>query len=291
MHQYLEAIGFSDIKTRQKEREMLKEVETDFTGHELLSLEENVDFCEYRKEYGSGIGIKVCGQMDVDEIFEREYYFPYFEGSGATSHADVVVEKKLDQESYLGVCEDARVGVSIIFQVQNGIEYMRERELGNLAKHSVNVTLSGLARSGKILFPVIKNEATEQVKREDARNRMMLQSAARQGSHEAIESLTLDDIDTYTKVSQRIIKEDVFSIVETYFMPYGLECTSYSVLGVILDMRMIVNEATKKNLYVFTLDINDMTFDVCVPADRLLGEPEIGRRFKGEIWLQGHINF
>ena len=59
---------------------------------------------------------------------------------------------------------------------------------------------------------------------------MMLLSAARNGDQEAMESLTLDDIDTYSKVSKRLITEDIFTIVETYFMPYGVECDEYSIL-------------------------------------------------------------
>ena len=39
------------------------------------------------------------------------------------------------------------------------------------------------------------------------------------------------------------------------------------------------------------LNVNEMQFDVCVPAEEVMGEPEIGRRFKGTIWLQGYINF
>ena len=173
----------------------------------------------------------------------REYYFPYFEGSGVTSYADVVVEKKIDQEAYLGVCEDARVGVSIIFQLQNNVEYMKEYQLQTLGTRSTSVTLAGLANRGKILLPIVKNEAVQQ-QQEEAHNRMMLLSAARQGDSQALESLTLDDIDTYSKVSQRIGKEDVLSIVATYFMPYGLECTLYSILGEILDMQMVVNDKT-----------------------------------------------
>lgn len=290
MHQFLEAIGFADVKTRQQERELLDEIEKRFTDHELISLGEE-DFCEFRREYGAGIGIKVYGEMNEYEEFTREYYFPYFKGNGATTHADIVVERVMDQEAYLGVCEDARVGVSIIFQVQNGIEYMRELQLGNLSKHSVNVTLSGLAMCGKVLLPIIKNDAAEKAKREESRNRMMLQSAARNGSREAIESLTKDDIELYTQVSRRIAKEDILSIVETHFMPCGLECTKYAILGVILDMSIVANEESQKSIYVLTLDVNDLIFDVCVPVEKVMGEPEIGRRFKADIWLQGHINF
>ena len=60
-----------------------------------------------------------------------------------------------------------------------------------------------------------------------ANNRSQLLNAARKGDEDAIESLTLDDMDTYTAISKRIQKEDVFSLVDTYFMPYGVECDHY----------------------------------------------------------------
>ena len=40
-----------------------------------------------------------------------------------------------------------------------------------------------------------------------------------------------------------------------------------------------------------TLDCNGLEFDVCINAEDLMGEPEIGRRLKASIWLQGRMNF
>jgi len=40
------------------------------------------------------------------------------------------------------------------------------------------------------------------------------------GDETAIESLTIEDIDTYSKISRRIRREDVFTIVDSCFMPY-----------------------------------------------------------------------
>ena len=81
------------------------------------------------------------------------------------------------------------------------------------------------------------------------------------------------------------------SIVDTYIMPYGVECDQYAILGVILELEKIQNEKTGKELYRMRLDVNELIFDLCVPVDQLLGEPEVGRRFKGNIWLQGRLNF
>ena len=39
------------------------------------------------------------------------------------------------------------------------------------------------------------------------------------------------------------------------------------------------------------LERNDVEFDVCINAKDLLGLPEVGRRFKGNIWMQGTVEF
>lgn len=290
MHRYLKAIGFDNLKRKKQIKEILLQTEEAFSTHELVSLEE-LDFCEFRKEYGNGFGVAVCGEMDANEVFEREYYFPYFKGEGITSYADIIVERRIEKDQFVGICEDVKVGVSLIFQLQNGIEYMREKQLGHLPKNATSVTLSGLATSGTILFPIMKDPELEKERKEESRNRMMLLSAARNGDQAAIESLTLDDIDIYSQVSKRLITEDVFSIVDTYFMPYGVECDQYAIMGEILEIKQIENEVTKKPLYVMTLDVNEMKFDVCVPVSEVFGIPTVGRRLKANIWLQGHINF
>lgn len=291
MHEYLKAIGFSNLKTKKELKRILLDVEESFHEHEMISLYEEVDFCEFRKKYGDNFGIAVCGELDENDIFEKEYYYPYFKGEGITSYSDIVIEKRMEKEMYVGICEDVKVGVNLIFHLQNMMEYRRQRRLGNLHKISTSVTLSGLADKGTVLFPILKSPAQEQNKLEESRNRMMLLSAAKNGDQKAMESLTLDDIDTYSQVVKRLVTEDIFSIVDTYFMPYGVECDRYSIMGTILDIKETENNVTKESVYILTLDVNELKFDVCIPKKQLLGEPEIGRRFKGNIWLQGYINF
>ena len=70
--------------------------------------------------------------------------------------------------------------------------------------------------------------------------------------------------------------EDVFSIVDTYFMPFGAECDMYSIMGEILAVRERINRMTGVRLYQMRLNVNELTFDICVPADSVMGEPEIG---------------
>ncbi len=291
MHQYLKAIGFDNINTKNDLKRLLKSIQNEFTHQTIVSYRPGEDFCEMRREYGQCVGISLCGELDEEENFQPDYYFPYFEGSGISTYADIAIERKIEKEQYVGMCEDSKIGISLIFTLQNGLEYMRERQAGFATDITTSVTLSGLALSGMILLPVIKDERQLKSEQEASDNRKMLLNAARNGDQTAIETLTLDDIDIYSQVSRRLENEDVFSIVDTYFMPYGVECDLYSIMGEILAVRRRKNIATGVELYQMKLNVNELQFDVCVPAAEVMGEPEIGRRFKGTIWLQGYINF
>lgn len=291
MHQYLKAIGFGNIRTRNDLTNILDDVQESFNQQTIVSYRPGEDFCEVRKEYGQCVGISLCGELDENDIFQPAYYFPYFEGSGISTYSEIAVERKIEKEQYVGMCEDSRIGISLIFTLQNGTEYMRERQAGFVENLTTSVTLSGLSLSGMILLPVIKDERQMKSEKEASDNRKMLLNAARNGDQTAIETLTLDDIDIYSQVSRRLANEDVFSIVDTYFMPYGIECDLYSIMGEILAVRRRANTMTGVEMYQMKLNVNELQFDVCVPVDSVMGEPEIGRRYKGTIWLQGYINF
>ena len=154
-----------------------------------------------------------------------------------------------------------------------------------------SLTLSALAISGSVMLPIMKDEMQKEQVKKDSVNRSNLLAAARKGDEDAIETLTLEDMDLYSSISRRIQKEDVFSMVDTYFMPYGVECDQYSILGEIVGMRLSVNHITGEQIYILTICCNELTFDVGINIIDLFGEPKVGRRFKGVIWLQGYINF
>jgi len=246
---------------------------------------------EFRKNFAENMGLAVCGEFDDDEKFIYEYYFPYLKGSGITSCEDVSVERHAEKDSYAGVCDDIKVGISLIFYLKNRIPYVKAQATGKLPIRGTTLTLSALSVSGNIMLPIQKDEEQIRKVKQASLTRQNLMVAARKGDEEAIESLTLEDMDMYTTISKKIQKEDIFSLVDTYFMPYGVECDQYSVLGEIVDMRLVSNRITGEQMYVLTICTNELTFDVSINIMDLFGEPQVGRRFKGVIWLQGSINF
>lgn len=291
MHKYMRAIGFSNFKNRKKLQELLTEVVMNSDSRSITMNQENKLLGEFCKDFATNLGLAVCGEYDDEDKFIFEYYYPYIKGSGVTSYEDVSVERHADKDSYAGVCDDIKVGISLIFYLKNRIPYVKAQTMGKLPIRGTSLTLSALSDKGSILLPIQKNEQQLQRVKQASANRSTLLAAARKGDEDAIETLTLEDMDMYTTISRRIQKEDIFSLVDTYFMPYGVECDQYSVLGEIVDIKITTNNLTGEKIYILTICCNELTFDVCINIIDLFGEPQVGRRFKGVIWLQGMINF
>lgn len=310
VHRYLRAIGFSKVKKREELQALINEVvehtllksrqskkENDDIINTYMSdrdfaadSEENV-FAELFLDFAYGAGICVRGEFDEENNFLYEYYFPYLRGTYVSSNEDVSVERHAEKESYAGVCDDIKIGVSIIFYLQNMAPYIKMQALRRLPVHGTSLILSALSVNGMIMMPIIKNELEKQRIKQASLERNQLLAQARMGDEDAIESLTLEDMDMYTMISRKIHKEDVFSLVDTYFMPYGVECDQYSILGEIIKVRNDKNRITGEEIIFMTVECNELTLDVCINREDLYGEAAAGRRFKGVVWLQGYINF
>lgn len=291
MHKYLRAIGFSQFDTRKKIQTLLKACVLDSSKRSYTTNSDDTMLAEYCKDFAPNIGISVCGEMDENNNFIYDYYFPYVKPSKVSTGEDVSIERHASKESYAGICDDPRMGVSLIFYLQNMIDYVRMRNEDRIPMYGTSLSLSALSTEGMVLMPINKNERQKETIRKRENQRIRLIQAARKGDEKAMEILTIDDMDTYNNISRVIQKKDVFSIVDSYFMPYGVECDQYSILGEILDYEMITNSITQEKLYLFHLNCNEINMDVCINEKDFYGEPKIGRRFKGVVWLQGYINF
>ena len=291
MHKFLRAIGFSQLKNSRQLNELLTYSIKNAEEKLYISKEDDTMFAQYYKSFGENIGITICGEYDENNRFTMDYYYPYAKGLCISSYEDITIERHAEKESYAGICDDVKVGVSLIFYLQNIVSYLKLKNANKLPIKGTSLVLSALSNKGVIILPIYKNEYDRKKITKDNIARNHLLAAARKGDEEAIESLTLEDMDTYTTISRRILKEDIFSLVDTCFMPYGVQCDQYSILGEIVDCHLISNQFTKEEVYQLSVNCNDLIFEVYINKEDLMGEPQIGRRFKGIIWMQGYINF
>ena len=286
MHKFLRTIGFSDIRKKDLEIILSEIIEHPDVMKVTKDSEEN-EFVEMLKEFAPGIGIKVCGSYDEDDRFQLDYYYPFFDAATLTTQECIEVQKHAEKESYAGICDETNLGVTLIFDMQNVADYLAECQLQR--KTPINgARLSALSTDGMIVLPVEKREK-KNVPDYDYKDRSQLIAKAREGDEDAIESLTLEDMDTYSLISKRVLHEDILSIVTTSFMPYGVESDQYAILGEIIDIAQCRNKLSGDEIYKMKVECNNILFDVCINAKDLIGEPQIGRRFKGNVWMQGSV--
>lgn len=292
MHDYLRAIGFSQLKKNKDVRDVLNLVTLRPTAEYVSSsVGEDGVFGEKAREFSKRMGISIRGEYDENGQFQTGYYFPYFKGSQCTLKEEVTIEKQADKDAYSGICDNVKIGVSLIFHLLNMADYMDYLEFHKGSLFYAPVYLTGLSISGKVILPLIKTEEDRRQRRDDSVSRDRMLAAARDGDQEAIESLTLEDIDLYAAISRRAKREDVLTIVESYFMPYGIACDHYSIMGDILSVEQVQNSLTDEYVYILTLKCNDLILEVCINKVDLLGEPLPGRRFRGVVWVQGTVDF
>ena len=289
MHKYLPAIGFSklnndtlnDLIQEIKLRPDYQESAIDFEGNQ---------FVEIRYMVTDNVGLVLRGIYNDDDEFILDYYYPTFFGETVSLVNDVEIIKQTDKDNYQVMVDEIRLGVNLIFQLQNMGEYLRHNIMeGKSADRSVS--LSALSLDGKVILPLYDNEKSRIKEKMNNQKRIDLVVQAREGNEEALENLTMDEIDLYQRISRRVAREDILSVVTSFFMPYGIENDKYEILGDILDVRSAVNHLTMEELYLLVIESNDVVFEVCINKNNLLGEPLVGRRFKGTIWLQGTVNF
>lgn len=290
MHRFLRSVGFSAYQRKRDIEKLLEELEQKSENRRRIQIDPETNLCEVRAEAAPGMGIVMIGENDENGVFRREYYYPYMTGTDQSSEAECSIQRHAEKETYAGLLDEYRVGISLIFYLDNGFEY-RERKLDKASRKVKTVKLTGLSLEGKILLPLHKTRKQIEMAKVALKNHNNLLEAAKKGDEDAMETLTIEDIDMYSQISRRVMREDIYSIVDSSFMPCGIECDQYSVIGEIRHVEVKENQVTGELVYDLTLDCNDMIFHVGIAKKDLMGEPKEGRRFKGQIWMQGVAEF
>ena len=110
-----------------------------------------------------------------------------------------------------------------------------------------------------------------------------------QGDLEAVGRLAREEMLRFGRAVQRIRETDVLTVVESFFMPYGMESYSYYFLGEILSSALILNEITKERYYRMVLSVNGVEFTAAIHENDLQGIPASGLRLKARGMLMGEL--
>ena len=144
-HKFLKSIGFSEVNSRKEIKKILKLVLMSPTEKQYVTLQDDSIAVEYRKSFSDEFGIAVCGEFSDDADFDYEFYYPYFKGRYVSTTTDIDLERVMETESYEGVFDDSRVGISIIFRLINRLDYQKILMKDDIKTVKKSVILSGLA--------------------------------------------------------------------------------------------------------------------------------------------------
>ena len=289
MNTFLRSIGFGKLKQQKDEEEIIVKVISGANEVEKFTRSNGNSYVEYSLATSSSCGIRVIGEEDSEGKFHYNHYFPYIKPVTNNVEEEIFINKKIDTDGYTGMCDDYRLGICLIFYLQNVVYYYNKNgEAKSITDQGVK--FGALAESGKILLPTLNYEEENKKRKKESKKKNKLIAEAKKGNVEAIENLTISDIDNYAKVTMRIKNEDLLSIVDTSITPSGSESEMYNIMGNILSVSSETNSQTGEKLWVMQVECNEIIIDVSINEADLMGVPEAGRRFRGNVWLQGCLS-
>jgi len=250
-------------------------------------------FAECYKMYGDGIGILARGTVDCDDNLNIDSCEAF-----AFCNTNFAVNKyivEFAENQPLIVFEDIGTGNELVFALQNRIDYLRDeqkfinhgrsvtfsRDLG-IMKRSVNY--AAFSVYGSVILPVYK-EDDGTLSYED----ISIESESSCSCGDYGEFITDSDAAHDFDIHERLVEEDVLSVVEGFFLPMEGNETDYSVLGEIESVEELTNSLTKEEIVRLSLNITGTKMQLLINKLDLTGYPQPGMRFLGTCRLRGGV--
>ena len=288
MHKFLRAAGFPDIRDAEVLRLIWQKAVRPENVTARLSLDEEAVLLEYRLPVNEYIGICAAVLYAGEEFKELKYYYPYYVTGEISSDCICTIEGHTNGDTCSGVLDEYSLGILLMFFMTDPVIYRQRPDAGEKREFK-GAFLTAFANEATVLLPVQKpQEIIADGIVGDGTEKLI--EAAMEGDADAIETLTASDMDMYYQINDRIETEDLYSVVEQSFMPCGVECDQYAVIGEILRVEENVNILTEEALWLMKLTCNDVEFWLCIRKADLIGEPMKGRRIKCRLWMQGRVD-
>ena len=320
MHKYLRAVGFSQYEKKSQVDDFFK---NNLKDENLIStyITQDMRLCgQYNIPVCNGAGISVIGEQERNQLALIDFYYPYLKGYDYTLIQECTIEKHSDKESYAGIIDDYRLGIALIFYLTNGNVYNSLIKSHKISDIKIDkIYLSALSVGGRIILPIDKkrlsgnefndkskinpNYEYEDIDEDDDEDEDELPISTRLiGDMDNFsDGLGLKPIsigigiklpkDSIGYQESRLKNEDLYSIVETSLVPYGIECDKYQIVAEILSVNRKVNQYTDETMVEMRVDTMGLQFNLMINEKDLDGEPLPGRRFRGVIWLLGEVEF
>lgn len=296
MDVFLRSVGFSRAKFFENIEQIKKDLAETPDKKVVFDCGVPGVFVECYKIYGDGIGILARGVVDSDDNISIDSCEAF-----ALCRDNLMVNRyivEFAENQPLIVFEDVGTGNELVFALQNRIDYLKDeqkfidhgrsvtysREMG-IMKREVNY--AAFSVFGSVILPVYKGDSDRTPTYEDSNVSPQILRFG-EGDDE------MNMLQTYAEdmahdISDRLLEEDVLSVVEGFFLPMEENETDYSVLGEIESVDRVLNELTKENIIRLSLNITGTKMQLLINKRDLTGYPQPGMRFLGTCRLRGGV--
>ena len=124
MHSYLRAIGFSKLKNKREQNTLITSALENATDKMEIEIGSGIRLVQINRSFGKNLGISIIGEYDNEEILSIDHFFPFCLGYHTTEQADIQIEPHTDKEAYSAVSEDYNLGMTLIYNLQNIVDYV-----------------------------------------------------------------------------------------------------------------------------------------------------------------------
>lgn len=287
LQKHLRCIGFTEYTERKKAAILLRELYKNETRmQDVVLIGEDDYYCETKVEVANGIGLCICTGFAAPNdlsVFDLYHYYPYNEQNTVSIQNNGEVSECADVYHYICNMWNKVCQYGLMFRMENNIEYM-QRKRDNFPLAIESASLTGYSLKGKIILGIQrKNDRHYKAIRDQDRDQTPYQRNAYYSQWNLRGKFEL--------TSKKKFKYNIYNYIDTYIIPIRLEPEWYEVLGNIEDVTLLANRFTKEKFYNLKLDLNGMMMDVVIHSSDLEGEPKVGYRYKGEVYLIGRIAF
>ena len=295
MHKYLRAVGFSEFVRKSQVDDFFKE---NLKDENLIStyITQDMRLCgQYNLPVCNGAGISVIGEQEKDQLALIDFYYPYLKGYDYTLIQECTIEKHSDKESYAGIIDDYRLGIALIFYLTNGNVYN-----SLIKKHKISdikidkIYLSALSVGGRIILPIDKKEISGNEFNDKSKINPNFEyddiddedDEEDDYDDSPITTRIIGDMDDFSEgigakpisigigiklprnpigyQESRLKNEDLYSIVETSLVPYGIECDKYQIVAEIISVNRKVNQYTDETMVEMRVDTMGLQFNLMI---------------------------
>ena len=321
MHKYLRAVGFSEYLKKSQLDDFFKE---NLKDENLIStyITQDMRLCgQYNVQVCNGAGVSIIGEQEKNKLALLDFYYPYLKGYDYTLIQECTIERHSDKESYAGIIDDYRMGMALIFYLTNGNVYNSLIKFHKISDIKIDkIYLSALSISGRIILPIDKKELSknefqdkEKLNYNFDEDENIDEEFDDEFDDTPLSTRLIDDMGDFSDgiggkaisigigiklpknpigyQESRLQNEDLYSIVESSLVPYGIECDKYQIVAEILSVNRKVNKFTNETMIEMRVDTMGLQFNLMINEKDLEGEPLPGRRFRGIIWLLGEVEF